>query len=122
MAPFFCSTWALSFFFQAAAREGDALSAAVIERRAIDELGAVVAVEAGQGHGQSFADLVDAAAYARLALAPQGLQFDPAGGDIDGAEGEEEEAPGGATAMGDQIDLEEARARIVPLGEGTNGD
>jgi hypothetical protein len=65
-----------------------------------------VAVEAGQGHGQSFADLVDTAGWR----------------DIDGAEGEEEEAPGGAIAMGDQIDLEEAWARIVPLGEGTNRD
>jgi len=30
--------------------------------------------------------------------------------------------PGGAASMGDQIHLEEARARIVPLGEGANGD
>jgi len=64
----------------------------------------------------------DAAAHARLALAPQGLQFDPAGGDVDGAEGEEEEAPGSAATMGDQIDLEEAGATVVPLGEGANGD
>src|SRR4030095_11318178 len=35
---------------------------------------------------------------------------------------EEEEAPGGAAAMGDQIDLEEAGARVVPLGEGANRD
>src|SRR5207245_8611703 len=119
MAPFFCSTWALSVLLPgAAAREGDALSATVIEQRAIDELGAVVAVEAGQGHGQPFADLVDAAAHARLTFAPQGLQLDPTGGDIDGAEGEEEEAAGGAATMGDQIDLEEAGASVVPLGEG----
>ena len=29
---------------------------------------------------------------------------------------------GGAATMGDQIDLEEAGASVVPLGEGANGD
>src|SRR5262249_59630474 len=57
-----------------------------------------------------------------LAFAPDGLQLDPARGDVDGAERAEEEAFGAAATVTDQIDLEEARPRIVPLGEGADGD
>ena len=65
---------------------------------------------------------MDGPADALLALAPDGLQLDPARGDIDGAEGAEVEALGAAAAVGDQIDLEEPGPGIVPLGEGANGD
>src|SRR5262245_57623949 len=106
----------------AAARKHNALAPPVVEQRAVDELRPVVAVEAGQGHRQAFANLVHAAAPARLALAPQGLQFDPAGRDIDRTEREQEEVARGAATMSDQIDFEEAGARVVALGERANGD
>ena len=74
-----------------------------------------------QGHGQA-RGRGGRRADALLALAPDGLQLDPRGGDIDGAEGAEVEALGARAAVGDQIDLQEARLGIVPLGEGANGD
>lgn len=66
--------------------------------------------------------MVDRRAHPLLALAPDGVKFDPQRGDIDGAEGAEVEALGATAAVGDQIDLAEAGARIVPLGEGADRD
>jgi hypothetical protein len=63
---------------------------------------------------------MDGPAHAGLALAPDGLQLDPARGDIDGAEGTKVEALGAAVAVGDQVDLEEPGPGTVPLGEGAN--
>jgi hypothetical protein len=106
----------------AAAGEGDAVAATVIQQRAVDELGPVVAVHADQRHGQARPDVVDGAANAHLALAPDGLQLDPGGGDVHRAEGAEEEALGARATVGDKIDLEEAEAGIGPLGEGPDRD
>ncbi len=66
--------------------------------------------------------MVDGAPDAHLAFAPDGIELDPGRGDVDGAEGVEVEALGAAATVGDEIDLHEARARIVPVGEGADGD
>src|SRR2546425_2561376 len=70
----------------ATAGEGDGVTATIAQEPAVDDLRAVVAVEAHQRHGQPRADAVHRAADARLALAPHGLQLDPGRGDIGGAE------------------------------------
>jgi hypothetical protein len=65
---------------------------------------------------------MDGAADARLALARDGLQFDPRGGDVHGAEGAEVEALGARATMGNEIDLEKTGLRLIPLAEGADGD
>ncbi len=102
---------AIVFLPGPATREREALAGAVAVEGLIDELGAVVAVHAAQGDGPAAADLVDGGGHAVLAFAPERLELDPARGDIDGAEGEKEEAPGAAAAMGDEVNC--ARRPIV---------
>jgi hypothetical protein len=63
-----------------------------------------------------------APAHPLVPLAPDRLELDPGGGDVDGAEGAEGEALRTGPAVGDEIDLEEPGAGIIPLGEGTDGD
>src|SRR5262245_11397576 len=113
---------AVVFLPGAAAGEGDAMLPAVGIEVLVDELAAVVAVEAHEWHGQSRADAMNAAADALLAFAPDRFELDPGRGDIDGTEGGEIEALGARGTVGNEIDLEEARPGIVRLGEGANGD
>src|SRR5262245_21963958 len=121
-AVFLLDVRAVVFLPGATAGEGDRVPPAIGQPVLIDELGAVVAVQADERHRQELAHAMNGAAHAVLALAPDGLQLDPAGGDINGAESTEVEALGAAAAVGDQVDLEETGASIVPLGEGTNGN
>ena len=65
---------------------------------------------------------MDGGADSFLALAPDGLEVDPRGRDIDGAEGVEVEALGRGAAVGDQVQFEEAGLGVGPLGEGADGD
>ena len=106
----------------AAAGEGDALALAPGIQVVVDELGAVVAVQAAQGHRQTLADVVDGGADSFLALAPDDLEVDPRGRDIDGAERVEVEALGRGAAVGDQVQFEEAGLGVGPLGKGADGD
>jgi hypothetical protein len=50
------------------------------------------------------------------------LELDPAGGDVDRAEGVEVEAPGRRATVGHQVQFEEARLSVAPLGEGADRD
>ncbi|MGH7265730.1 MAG: hypothetical protein ACREMB_12895, partial [Candidatus Rokuibacteriota bacterium] len=106
----------------AAAGEGDPQPLAVLVEDAVDELRAVVAVEAEQGDRQLLAHVLDRAADPPLALPPDRVELDPAAGDVDGAEGVEVEALGARAAVGDQIDLEESGASVVPVREGPDRD
>src|ERR1700719_4019586 len=85
---------------RAAAGEGDGVLLTVRVQVMVDELRAVVAVQPEQGHGQLRADPVDRPADARLALAPDGLELDPGGRNIHGAQGTEIKAFGGAATVG----------------------
>jgi hypothetical protein len=91
----------------AAAREGDPMEATIGQERAVDELGAVVAVEPDERQGPVRPDAVDGAADAGLAFAPDGLQLHPGGGDVHRAEGAEIEALGARPTVGDEIDFQE---------------
>jgi len=57
-----------------------------------------------------------------VALAPDGLELDPGGGDIDGAEGAKVEVLGAAPTVSNEIDFEKPGAGVVPLCEGADGD
>ena len=106
----------------ATAGKGDAVASAPIVEAVVDELRAVVAVETDEGNRQPLPDVMDRPAHAPLTFAPDGFELDPHRGDVHGAEGAEVEALGTAAAVGDQIDLAEAGARVVPLGEGADRD
>src|SRR5262249_42688887 len=106
----------------AAAGEGDAMEATVVPQPTVDELGAVVAVEPEERHGEARSDAVDGAADPILALAPDGLQFDRRGGDVHRAQGAEKEALGARATVRDEIDFQEAGAGIGPLREGPDRD
>src|SRR5215510_14082316 len=94
---------AVVFLPGAAAGEGDAMLPAVGIEVLVDELAAVVAVEAHEWHGQSRADAMNAAADALLAFAPDRFELDPGRGDIDGTEGGEIEALGARGTVGNEI-------------------
>src|SRR5262249_14014360 len=92
-----------------APREGDALAAAIVVQRAVDELGDVVGIQAAHGDREPPRDLMEGGGHTAMALPPQRLELDPAGGDIDGAERGPEEAGRALAAVRDEIDLEKAR-------------
>jgi hypothetical protein len=63
---------------------------------------------------------IQGAADARLALAPDGGNVEPAGGDVDQDQRGGVEAAGGDAAMGDQLGLRLARGSVRPLGPGAD--
>src|SRR5437899_250115 len=113
---------AVVLFPSAAAGEGHPVAATPIVEAVVDELRAVGGVEADEWHRQPLPHVMDGAADALLALPPDRFELHPRRGDVHGAEGAEVEALCRAATVGHQIDLAEPRTRIVPLGEGANGD
>jgi len=89
----------------------------VIEERAV-----VVGVEFAERDREEGADAVDRGADALLASALDGLALGPAGGDIDGDQGGEEEAIGVVSTVGDQVGLEGAGPDVRPVAKGADGD
>jgi len=81
----------------------------------------VVAVHPAQQNGQAAAHLVHGGRDAGVAFAPERLQLDPAGRDVHRPEREQIEALRTAAAVGDEIDLAEAGAGIVPVGTTRRG-
>jgi len=106
----------------AAAGEGDALADTVPIQSLVDELRAVVAIQAPQGPGQTLPDFMAGGGHAMLPFAPDRVQLDPARGDIDGAECAEGRALGARRAVGHQVDLAVAGHGFVPVGKGAEGD
>src|SRR5712691_7410628 len=80
----------------ATAGEGDAALPAVVVQALVDELTTVIAIEPEERHGQALPHAMHAPAHSLVPLAPDGLELDPGGGDVDGAERTEVEALGTA--------------------------
>jgi len=59
------------------AGKGDAALMTVVVQVLVDELTAVIAVEAEERHGQPLPHAMHAAAHVLVALAPDGLELDP---------------------------------------------
>ena len=87
----------------------------------VKEFGAVIAVEAEEGEGERFFDILDLFQDTGFSFAPDGSLFGPAGGDIDAVDGVGEHAGEGFAAVGDGIGFEEAGAGFIPL-VGFDGD
>jgi hypothetical protein len=100
---------------RAAAGELDPVLVAVAVELGVDELGAVVRVDALQAERQGLADLVEGALHAALALAQDGARFGPGGLDVDDVQGVGELASGRGAAMGDEIELGEAGDGDIPV-------
>jgi hypothetical protein len=81
----------------------------------IEELAAIVAIEAKQGEGQSLFDVFDLFDGIRFSFAPDGPLFGPASGNIDAVNGIGEHPGEGVSAMGDGVGFEKAGLGFVPL-------
>ena len=93
----------------------------VSQKVVIEELGAVVRIEAKQGERQGLFDIFDLLQDVTFSFPPDGPLFGPTGGDINTVKGISEHAGEGLSAMGDGIGFEEAGTGLVPL-VGLDGD
>jgi len=108
-------------FVGTAARELDVMRLAVAPEMRMEELAAVVGVDAAQRERQRPAHLVESVADRLLALAEQGSRLSPGGVDVGEVERMAEVTGGRRAGVGDQIDLPEAGFLHVPAA-GLDGD
>jgi len=93
----------------------------MFEEVIIEELAAIVTIEAAQGEGERFFDVFDLFEDVGFPFSPDSSLFRPAGGNVDTVNGIGEHSGQGLAAMGDGVGFEETGARFVPL-VGFNGD
>ncbi len=105
----------------ATACERDFLAPTIAIQVMIDELSAVIRVEAKDGHRQQRAGVGDCRADCLLAPIGERKAFRPLGGDVGEHEAVQILAARAFPAMRDQIDFEETGAVVVPVGEGADG-
>ena len=88
----------------------------------VDELRAVVGVDAGDVEGEPEAKLFEGGGDDAFALGCDGDGLGPAGGDVGGVEGVVEVAVVVAAFVADQVDLDDPGDGVVPLGPGLEWD
>jgi len=94
----------------------------VADQVSVQELGAVVTIEAQQREGEPHAYPVYGFHDGPLASIGYGHTLVPASSDIDQAQGVDEFAADGASAVGHQINLQKTWPVVVPVAEGPDGD
>lgn len=99
------------------AGEGDVFMLAVLPEVFVNELAAIVAVNAQEGKREVGAACGDGLKHVAPGLVFRDSRFGPGGGDIGKGQGEGEDAVGTSAVMTDKISLAEARADIVPVGK-----
>src|SRR6516162_2928783 len=99
---------------RAAAGELNLLRLAVVPQVLIDELRAVVGVDAAQAEGQRLPELLQGGLDRGLALAEDGGGLHPRGVDVGQVEGVHELAVAPATRVGDEVDLGKAGGGHTP--------
>jgi hypothetical protein len=109
------------FLVGPAAGELNGVGPAVIVEMAVDELRAVIGVDAAQAEGQGLLQLDERRLDAALMLAEDGARLHPRGVDVGDVEGMQELALGRGAGVTDEIDLREARHGDVPA-IGLDGD
>ena len=82
----------------------------------VEELTAVIRIEAEDGEWEGFFDVFDLFQDPCFTLFPDGTLFCPAGGDIYEVDGIGVRSGGGIAAMSDRIGFEEAGGVIRPTG------
>lgn len=81
----------------------------------VDELTAVVGIQAEPREGQPLSNLMQCAADSVLAFAPDRLALHPACGDVYCGESVEVESLNGVAAVGDEVNLEEPWPAVIPV-------
>jgi hypothetical protein len=76
----------------------------------VEELAAIVTIEAKDGEREGFFDVFDLFEHSRFTLPPDGTLFGPSGGDIYEVDGIGVHSESGIAAMSDGIGFEEAGA------------
>jgi hypothetical protein len=104
------------------ASKGDLEVVAEAQQVVIDELAAIVRVDAEQGKREIVFNGVESLYDPALGFITHSAGFCPSWGDIGGVEALDEVTIGGAAVMSDQIDLKEARCFLVPFFVGSDGD
>src|SRR5580698_6677234 len=105
------------FMVRPRSRELDALRGAVSQEGLIEELTAVVDVNAGEAERQAAAQGVDRFNNEATFPNQQGQTLGPTGCDVGQGQRMHEAAGGDIPTVGDQVDLHEARHGLVPVGE-----
>jgi hypothetical protein len=103
------------FLVGAAAGELDGMILTVVEDAGIDELGAVVGVDAKEWKGEGLAHFRQRGAHGALALADGGTGLVPAGVDVDENERLQKLAVRPVSGVRDKVDFGEARRGYVPV-------
>ena len=105
-----------------AAGERDLARVAPSQQVVVDELRAVVGMDPGDVEREPETELVQSLGDDPLALGPDGDRFSPAGGDIGRVKAVVELAVVVPALVADQVDLQEAGDRVVPLLPGLERD
>jgi len=110
------------FVIGPAAGKGDLLLETVPVELIIDELTAVVRVQAEQPEGEVALDLLESVEDIGLGLIFQGFHLHPCRGDIGEGEGLGVLAKACSPVVGNEVRFAEAWTCVVPVGEGPDGD
>ena len=104
------------------AGEGDLVLTAPVEQVEVDELRAVVGVDAADREGHHRSDVVEGGHDPFERLAGQAAVLGPARGDVGDRQCPGMLARGVAAVMADQVDLDETRYGVVPVGPRAHRD
>lgn len=105
------------FLVGAGTREGNGFFAflAVFDEMPVEELMAVVGIEAAKREGQRSFNVFDLFKVAAFTCAPDSALFDPASGDVHGIKSTNELSGGRSPAVRDSIYFDESWFRFFPL-------
>src|SRR5208337_1054527 len=95
---------------------------AVADQAVIEKLRAVVTVDAEQGDGEALVGTLEAPKDVFLGLVENADRLGPTGEDIGHGEGAQEARECRSTVVPHQIDFDESRHDIIPVGKGADGD
>jgi hypothetical protein len=110
------------FLVGSATGKGDVMGIASGQEGTVDKFRAVVAVDAEEGEGESGMDVREGLQDPFLGFIEEGAEFDPAGRDVGGVQGQTKLPGIPFAAVMDRIDLEKPRFSLVPGVMGTDGD
>jgi hypothetical protein len=120
MDQFLFDVAAVVFVAGSGAGEGDLVVLAVCEQVGVDELAAVVGVDAQHGEREPGHQVFQRGQCPLLGFVADRADFGPAGRDVGDGEGGGEVSGGVAAFVADQVDLHEPGSDIVPIRPGAD--
>src|SRR5215212_10477303 len=119
MSQFFCSTWQPSFLFAGRDRVKVIwLVDTPAQQMVVDELAAIVGVDAQQRERQGRLNLYQGTEHMPGRLVPHAADLGPTSGDVGDGERGGEVAVVVPALVADQVDLDEPGPGLVPVGPG----